>query len=322
MSTKTKRTRSSDPLPADVLMTLPELDIDVDRISDDEAWAICPGHESLLKRRDHNASWSINLNTGRHNCFSCGFGGYFIDLVQWQLGWDKKRDGEEKAKAWIRKHGGIGVARARLHGDSAFKRKVAKEVNESDLVFYDDPPAYARKSRDLTLETCHSYGLLYDLEKDRWIIPIRDPFDGHLMGWQEKGDGFFRNHPEHVEKARALYGYSLLKGQKTAYLEESPLDASRLYTYSLDGAVSGYGVHVSDLQLDLIVDEVDTLYVCLDNDAAGRAKEKEIWRTHRGRVRLFFANYDQTDKKDHGEMTPEEIEWSLSHAISGLRFRP
>lgn len=314
-----KRRSSSDLLPADVLLTLPELDIHVEKMQDGEAWAKCPGHEVNIGRADHSASWSINLESGAHNCFSCGFGGRFIDLVAFM---QDLEDDPEKAREWVRKRGGIAVASKKLTGEGVFEREQAIEVSEAELVMFDDPPPRALRDRDLDLESCLAYGVRYDLKRKHWIIPIRDPYTGKLMGWQAKGKDYFANYPKHVEKSHTLFGYDLLKGQKTAYLEESPLDAVRLHTYSIDGAVSGYGVHVSTEQMDLIVESVDTLYVCLDNDAAGRSKERKIWQQYRGRVRLYFANYDETDKKDHGEMTPEEIEYSLTHAISAVRFRP
>lgn len=306
---------SSNPLPADILLTLGELDIEITQVKGDEAWALCPAHKARMGRADHSASWSINLETGSHFCFSCGWKGPFIGLVRWQRNMEVS-----EAEAWIRKHGGIAVARKKLRGEVAYQKKKAEEVDESDLVFYYDPPDDALEDRDLELSSCQAYGVKYDYENDYWIIPIRDPETGRLLGWQEKGKGHFRNHPQHLEKAQTLFGYPLLGD--TAYLEESPLDCVRLHTYSLDGAVSGYGVHVSEFQMELIVDRAKTLYVCLDNDDAGRAKEEEIWREYRHRTRLYFANYENTDKKDHGEMTPEEIEESLSKAVSALRFRP
>lgn len=318
---RTKRpSRSSSLLPADVLSVLPVLDIDVDKIRGAEAWAICPGHEAVLGRRDNSASWSINVETGEHNCFSCGWGGNFEDLVAWQNGWDRDPDRDEQSRAWIRKHGGIAAVAARMRGEREHVRKRAEEVSEADLVFYDDPPRYALRDRDLSLASCRAYGVKYDLDKDRWIIPIREPFTERLMGWQIKGEGYFNNHPEHVEKSLAVFGHALLRKVREGYLEESPLDATRLHTYSLDGAVSGFGVHVSPTQMDLIVDEVDDLYVCLDNDDAGRKKSVRLWKEYRHRTRLHFANYEHTDLKDHGEMSPEEIEESLVKAYSSRMF--
>jgi hypothetical protein len=62
--------------------------------------------------------------------------------------------------------------------------------------------------------------------------------------------------------------------------------------------------------------------LCLDNDAAWRKVESRIWTEYRHRTRLYFANYDGIEAKDHGEMAPEEIAFSIENPISSIRFRP
>jgi hypothetical protein len=47
--------------------TLSRLKIDYEIINN-EAWALCPLHERRTGSEDHNPSWSINLDTGLHNC--------------------------------------------------------------------------------------------------------------------------------------------------------------------------------------------------------------------------------------------------------------
>ncbi len=298
-------------MPTDVGLTLGDLGIEIEKMARDEAWAVCPNP----KHPDRSASWSINLETGEHYCFSCGFGGNFLRLVK------AVQDVEDdKAETWIRSRGGIGVAHKKLHGETAYTKRKAVPITEADLALYDARiPLWALEDRDLVQESCERYGVLWDPTTLSWILPVRDAFTGKLRGWQAKGKEM-KNHPLGLEKADTLFGYHLLGD--VGYLEESPLDCVRLDSYQVEGAVSGFGVHVSDEQMNLIVDRVDTLYVCLDNDKAGRDKEAEIWNQYRRRCRLMFANYEHTDKKDHGDMTPEEIQYSLENAVSALRYRP
>jgi DNA primase len=301
-------------------MTLADLDVDVDRVSGDEAWALCPNP----KHSDRSASWSINLITGEHHCFSCGWSGNYVYLVKKTKGWDKSEDGDERAEEWVRKHGGIDVARKKLRGELAYSKKEPDPVSEADLALFVDPPQRALDERDLELDSVLAFGVRWDPKDKAWILPIRDPFSNRLLGWQSKSKRHFLNFPDSVPKAETVFGYHLLG--EVAYVEESPLDCARLHTYSLDGAVSGYGVHISDVQVDLILDKAKTVFWCLDNDRAGREKEAQIWEEYRGRGRMFFANYDHVQgsnyKKDHGEMEPDEIEWSITNAISSLRYRP
>jgi hypothetical protein len=322
--TRRRRTGSKvdlpNPLPSDVPLTLGELGVEVEKVDRDEAWAICPNP----KHSDRDPSWSIHVDTGEHHCFSCGFGGTFIWLVLAVKDWDwKKSEDVEKAEDWIRKRGGISVARKKLRGETAAKTKDKVEISEADLALYDSEiPLRALRKRDIIQEACEAYGVLWNSRRDSWIIPVRDPFTGELRGWQEKSKTLMLNHPEGLEKADTLFGYPLLEG--TAYVEESPLDCLRLWTYGVDGAVSGYGVHLSDTQMDLIVEHprVKRVVMCLDNDKAGRTKEIQVWQEYRHRTRLYFADYSGIKAKDHGDMTPEEIARSIEHPISAVRFRP
>lgn len=312
--TTSRRQASSNPLPSDILLTLSDLGIEVYKVAKDEAWSLCPNP----KHSDRSPSWSVNLTSGEHNCFACGWGGNYLMLVEHETGLDT-----EQAEAWVRKRGGIDVARKKLRGEQGYTKKQAEEVNEADLVFFDtEIPGWALRERDLVQESCERYGVMWDPKKDRWIFPIRDVRTQELLGWQAKGKGVFLNVPDAVEKANAVFGYHLLGD--TAYVEESPADCVRLDSYQVEGAVSGFGVHISDFQMESIIDhpKVKRVVMCLDNDRAGRLKEAEIWNNYRSRTRLYFANYDGITGKDHGEMAPEEIAFSLDNAISALRFRP
>lgn len=301
-----------------------DMGIEVDRIRQDEAWATCPGpHEAFVGKADRHASWSINLETGEHNCFSCGWGGPYIVLVKWIFDWDKD---EAAAEAWVRKHGGIEVAKKKLRGQQAYARKQAEPVSEADLALFTSPPRSALLNKDVDRTSCEEFGVLWDPEHESWVFPVREPYTDKLMGWQSKNKRIFINHPENLEKSVTLFGFNLLLKQprpRTAYLYESPVDAVHLHTYGLDGPVSSYGVHVSDAQMNLLVDEVDTLYVCLDNDGAGRRMERKIWEDWRGQFRkMYFTNYEGIREKDHGEMRISDVEWSLNNAISAVRYRP
>jgi hypothetical protein len=311
-----RRTSSRpNPLPSDIALTLPELGINIEKINKKgEAWALCPSP----KHFERKASWSINLDSGEHNCFSCGWGGNYLYLVEQVTGLK-----QDEAEAWVRKRGGIGVARKKLRGEKAYEARKAEEITEADLALFDtEIPMWALKDRDIIQESADAYGTLWDPSRDAWILPVRDPDTGRLLGWQVKSKRDFLNYPDALEKSRSWYGYHLLGD--TAYVEESPLDCNRLWTYSVDGAVSSYGVNISDEQMELLVDHpsVKRVILCLDNDAAGRKVERRIWTEYRHRTRLYFANYDGIEAKDHGEMAPEEIAFSIENPISSIRFRP
>lgn len=77
---------------ANVPKLLQELGIPVVKRTGSEWWSTCPQH------KDRHPSWSINVNTGLHSCFSCSFGGNAADLVLHCL--DMKRLDMTRREAW------------------------------------------------------------------------------------------------------------------------------------------------------------------------------------------------------------------------------
>ena len=62
-----------------------------------EVKGLCPGHLDRTGKEDRNPSWSINADTGAHNCFSCGFRGGLQYLVSYINGIPM-----EEADEWVK----------------------------------------------------------------------------------------------------------------------------------------------------------------------------------------------------------------------------
>ena len=294
--------------PSNVPAALDALGIDY-VVRDDEAVALCPNHT------DRHPSWSCNLNTGQHNCFSCGFGGSFVRLVM-----HFRNLKYREAAEWC---GGFLRSREEILADQDDRpvRRPLRVYGEADLVFFTPPPRKALRSRSLTAEACQAYGVLWDPEKDGWILPIRDPFTGKLWGWQEKSDRHFRNRPKEIKKSHSLFGYQLLPDQGVAILVESPLDAVRILAAGIPGAIASFGAELSAFQLDLISDRCSRVIVALDDDKAGdkmcaKLKGKAWFFSH-----MKFFDYADSGAKDPGEMTDEQIRFGVEHAIHSWRVR-
>ena len=307
-----------DPIPGDVVKCLNELGISYHRIVDDEAHGPCPKHFENTGKTDRHPSWSVNTETGEHNCFSCEFHGPFTTLVRWALDYD-----HDDAVAWIRARGSIERARRKLQG-SYIDELVAEqpEVTEADLALYTPVPDWECDKRNLDPDSVDHYGILWDAEDELWITPIRDPDTGRLWGWQEKNRRYFRNRPDDVKKSHTLFGLRELPPDDTAILVESPLDVARLHTAGIGGGVSSFGVRVSEEQMSLLVSRVKTLIVALDNDRDGD-RASHLMRKHYGhRLRMRFLNYDGTDDaKDVGDMTDEQIRHAVQTAIPSILAR-
>jgi hypothetical protein len=315
--TTTMITKLPDLIPADLEGALLDLGI-TGRVKGDEMTALCPSPDHL----DSSPSWSINLDTGKHHCFSCGFGGSFQWLVQIMKG---IRSGE--ATAWIKMQKvRIGIAEEPL---------VVKEatVTESDLWPYIPPPFERRSERGISAESCDALEILWDKEKNRWVMVLRDPFTDRLIGWQTKGVGeessLVDNYPPKVKKATTVFGYRNLKSTGTdglCVVLENPLKAGLVWDAGYKRVVSTCGSSFTDYQInDLLWPVADEVVLMLDNDAAGhKAMHRFIMQNPYARSSTRVFNYNAQkingayvhtpDGRDPGDLSLDEIRKGIETA--------
>jgi DNA primase len=110
----------------------------------------------------------------------------------------------------------------------------------------------------------------------------------------------------------------------TAIVVESPLDCLRIYTAGISGAVSTYGVQISNKQLDLLFNTAEIVIFALDNDEAGLTKMRELrTRYLRSGKRIKFINYSQIPQaKDLGTegVTDSDIQWAIINSYNVLTY--
>jgi DNA primase len=296
-----------DLAPGDVEAALDKLGL-VFKVRGNEASALCPFHS------ESSPSWGINLDTGLYYCFSCHASGNFQMLVR-----HLKSMTPEQSFAWV-------VAQGPRLGPRTERKKIKKsddtrdEMNEAKLALTVRPPRWALRARGLDASSAAEFGVRWNPDNQSWICPVRDPKTGKLWGWQEKSERgrYFRNFPEDVRKSRTLFGLDCFEGS-AARLVESPLDAVRLRTVGLSGALSSYGSGVSARQLVLLAGVADRVVLCLDDDGAGIARTEHIIKTFRA-LPVSVFRYRDGDGKDPGDMTGEAIRWADAHAIPSWRY--
>ncbi|KJK56214.1 toprim domain-containing protein [Saccharothrix sp. ST-888] len=301
----------SNPVPADVPQALQRLGVEPLRETADEVNARCPMHLALTGKADRNPSFWVNTRTGRYICFSCRYSGVFVQLVADVLDTDR-----ESAVRWIAKQGLY-----RLHADEEDQAPARPDVSvtEASLALFSHPPPQALAERKLTADACAAYGVLWDPAAEHWIIPIRHPETGVLLGWQEKGYRYFRNYPDGVVKSATLFGYHTPYGDFSILLE-SPLDAVRLASLGIPGAVAAYGAYVSAAQMQLLRRRSGVLVLALDNDVTGLRSRDSLYRTWRPRgLRMKYANYQGISAKDVGEMTDSDARRAIETAYLPIR---
>ncbi|MEV8399203.1 toprim domain-containing protein [Streptomyces niveus] len=306
----------ANPVPHDVAGSMRALGVDVlrelSKTDSTEYLARCPAHLSLTGKEDRRPSFSVNGSSGLFHCFSCQYAGPFIQLVEDTLGYSRI-----EAFRWIARQG----YRTVEDNGPAPAAEDAVHINEASLALFVPPPAKACQKRGVTPEACADYGVLWDPEARRWILPIRDPFTGELWGWQEKGKRFFRNYPAGIHKSLTLFGDRSWSGD-TALLLESPLDAVRAHTLGIPGAYSTFGAYVSEAQMRLLKARCRNLILGLDNDTAGRTSRDKLHARWRPRgLPMKFLDYSHTVAKDLGDMSDADALAAYGNAHHPWRRR-
>lgn len=296
--------------------TLTRLSVEYYSVRGDEIQAECPAHEERTGHKDRNPSFYINAETGAFICFSCGWKGSLYTLISYRQGSDVT------VKDWLNSPEGLST---RFNRATREQPKIQEQtyITESMLSAFVEPPTDALRSRGITLLAANQYSLLWDRHNKNWIIPIREPETGKLLGWQEKGYDrrYFRNYPSGIQKSRSLFGHDQYTSGDMIVVE-SPLDVVRLASLGITGGVAVYGALVSTSQFDLIRG-ADRVIFAMDNDEAGKNSALKLYNLCKEMEKeAWFFNYGTMDVKDIGGMSLDEIRFGLDnakHIVHGLR---
>lgn len=302
----------------DMESVLDRLGIEIISITGDEIKAHCPAHLERKGKLDSNPSWSINADTGAHNCFSCHFRGNVHTLVAYVNGVPL-----DDATNWLN-NGERNLSKAfeRLINPPQTIQEHVQPITESMLSAFIEPPEYALKSRGISANGAAYYNILWNHHNESWILPLRHPKSEQLMGWQEKWfhERRFNNYPPKIAKSQSLFGYE--RREEDMIVVESPLDVARLASLGIFGGVAVCGSAVSTAQINLIR-SAKRLIIAMDNDKAGVSSSMEILQASKDmRFECWFFNYDNTEMKDIGGMSKAEIVFGLDnarHSIHGKK---
>lgn len=283
-----------------------------------EVNGLCPMHKKRTGKEDHNPSWWINSETGAHICFSCGYKGNLYTLVS-----DVKGVDYHDARDYVNNKADMPID-ALMRRIKELPQYIQAEdtpiaMSEARLAVYTDPPDIELRKRFLTRDAVKIHGVLWDTKNGSWILPIRDPDNGALLGWQEKGANgrFFKNQPIGVKKSKTVFGVQLMSHTRDLIVVESPLDTVRL-TGLGHNSISTFGAILSEDQAKIMRNSLK-LIAAFDNDKAGHTANEQI----RGLARkygmdLYYFNYKGIDVKDVGDMTEAEIERGIKTAKTAI----
>lgn len=293
----------------DVLRVLDELKLEP-RKSGTELRGDCPhpDHEA----RPGPGSWQINPETGQHRCYSCGFAGGVVILVQTVL-----RIDHEGARKWLRERGGLSVEAKRINWKGKIEPKKVLHYPRGTIALWRTVPPEVQPALDYV----HSRGLT-DAQIERWrigatpeygqeyparvIIPIvvqgvmvdfvarlwverRKTIPKALSGRADRG----------ARKELSLWGYDELDPAiGTVHVVEGIWGAVALINAGVRNVVAACGSAWSDERTALLA-PWGTIYLVPDGDAAG-AKLPERATSLRLSHRVFVISLPPgTQPDDH-----------------------
>lgn len=283
------------------------------RLVDDEAFAACPFHSP-----DAHPSWSVNISSGIHYCFSCGARGNLASLVSYIRG-----IAYPEAAIYVnQKVGAARIYKWREDYDNVSFSPMSVKIAPADLALFTPPPEDKLQAKKITAEAAAKYNVLWNPAHESWIFPFNDPFSGELWGYQEKNARIFRNYPAGTRKSRTLFGIRNAFNGSPAILVESPVDAVRIDSAGIRGGISSFGIPSGSYQLTIVQYFTDEIVLALDNDTAGIRATRELLPTA---TRLFrtvrIYNYGESASKDPGEQSDDEVRFGIVGAISALEWR-
>lgn len=266
-------------------------------VSGDELWASCPCPERH-KHGDKKPSWSINLKTLRHHCFSCGFSGDASSLIAHQRSCSR-------SQALRMLFGDISFIEAQRLIDGDEYHSASITPLERDVTDWTKHECAYWAERGFNDQTVVKWRLGFDPSMNRAVVPVF--FGGDLVGWTARAltnDVFPKwLHSEGMVREHILFGYDNATQGDKCILVEAPLSAIMLDQYGFGNPVSSFGSQLSEGQAMLIRQKFDDVLVFFDPDEAGRLGTLRVMRMLEPFCNVYSV---QMTRDDPAAMTAEE----------------
>jgi DNA primase len=273
-----------------------------------EIHASCPFPEKHLKGKDTHPSFSINIDKGVYNCFSCGSRGTIEELVSDVLGISVPA-AFEVLQEW-----GFDKLNRELR-EKEVEHERPEILPEGLLLYYD-------KMED---EFAEIYRGEVD-EQDCLIYPIRR-MDGKLVGALARSiESRWHKAMWNIPKRLYLYGEDLVRSEEPIIIVEGPGDAISLRKSGIKNVVALMGVSVSDEQVEKLLSLSSSFIVWFDRDKAGATGTNLIWKKMDNRANMRYVDpwkHKEIKKKGDAKQVyedfgPEKVQEIVSKAKTFL----
>lgn len=247
-----------------------ELSLKRVKIRGNEIHASCPFSERHLFGKDSHPSFSINIDKGVYNCFSCGIKGTLENLVS-----RIKGISESDAVDWLESN-----------SFSKFQRELRdKKIHEIPEIIPDGLLFYFDK-------VDNDYAEVYSGEVDNidcFIYPVRN-IDGNLVGAmaRSKKDKFHKI-MWNMKKKLYLYGEDKVDKEKQLVIVEGPGDVIALRKSGLTNVVALMGITVSNEQAEKLLYLSSEFVIWLDRDRAGAKGMKGLFKKLENRAYVLYV---------------------------------
>jgi hypothetical protein len=286
-----------------ILELIKLLKIEKYRVKNSEIWTICmnPEHD------DKNiGSFSINLDTGLFNCFSCGYHGNIIYLLS-----DKGTKYTKAIRLWKQLRNTHEIYIPSLPID----KYIIKSYKTNGFSQY----ALDRLGDD---ENTRKILEEYNVYSDKMGNPIfltQNIRGQYTSAWVRENNKYFLIEPIQAKFDGALFGIHLKPTDKNI-LVEGPFDALAVRKYTGYRAICGFGTYLTDNQYN-ILENVNNLIVMMDGDYAGRAARFRITNRLVDKPDLYVAGGYLADPDEIGKDLPQildKVRLNLNYQLINL----
>ena len=268
-----------------------------------EIKAPCPNPSHV----DVHPSWGINKVTCLHHCFACGYGGTLTSLLV-DLTGSAPPNLEQtlKQQSFLRS-----MQRVRETPEQVLDPILPYLSDWALMNVLVDVPQKLLDFRRLARWAVDAYQVRWNPDSHVWVLPLRSPHDGTLLGAQLRRVGTVLTQPTGLPKSTTLFGYQQTESCDTCMLVESPLDAVRAFGLGIP-CIASLGAWVSVEQMVLMARCFAAVYVALDDDKAGREGAEIVFQglQRRGCVAIPFRYEGLKDEdgervKDIGDVADD-----------------
>lgn len=236
---------------------------------------------------DRNPSACLNIEKKLYVCYTLGWGGDLLRLIQKMENADGLADLElgSMLTGSVKKPDDFKAEILRLMDRRQPDAVELPRYSDAVLTPWMVSHPYMRDERGITQDAHELLRLGYDPALNRIVFPHF--FGGRLVGWQTRAiphrpgwPGSIPQIPKYKNtpgfpKAETLYAYDLADHSQPVVVVESPMSVAKAFSLGVRNVVATFGAKVTDTQIQLLRDFPEVT-VWFDDDFAGRAGERNI----------------------------------------------